>query len=207
MAKTITAYHYPDFIAFCSDLVAQAKLSNYFDFEVNRGVVSQRTSKHSAWPIVGFTLTTTKPVTDIKELKPGSALTIPTRKFLNFIQLSQPDIKKDLNIIGVHKSGYVVVAALKGITIPKPVPKLAFKTNLKATAAIGDKLSVEWSGGVAPYSVKVTDDKGAVIVDYVDLKTATKYDYDTTGKTAGSYQIFVKDSAASEIGSIVSVVS
>lgn len=216
MAKIIRPYQYPNFIEFCKELIAESKKGNYFDFEFKKNslAVSQRTSKMSAWPIAEIELNKTKPVTSLKSILKDGANVYHLRQFLNFIQLAQPDVEKDLNIIGCHKSGFIHLTTPKDIdttttkpvTPPVTVPKLAFKTDLKATAAIGDKLSVEWSGGVAPYQVEVQADTVA-IVDFVDVGSVVKYDYDTTGKKAGTYQISVKDSAGSVISSVQSVVS
>lgn len=211
--KTINRYQYQNFDLFVTALITEAGKSNFCDFKKNHDVVSQRTTRFSAWPVKDITLTSTKPVTPLTQLDKGKTHTVLLRDFLNLVQLAKPKAA-DYKVKGVHRSGYIWIEAVKDIkagsttVTPPPVttPKLAFTTNLKATAKLGDKLSVEWSGGVAPYQVEVQADTVS-IVDFVDVGSVTKYDYDTTGKKAGTYQISVKDDKGSVIGSVQSVVS
>lgn len=206
------------FSTFLTTLAADAAKSNYFDFEKNPQYVSNRGTTHSKWPYIPYKTGKTKPGLNDDVLKAGLTKDVPavvrTRSLLNFVQLVNGFKVNDVQVIGVRSSGYVSLIPRKDLSIsavvtPPPVAALKLTTDLTATAKAGDKLSVVWSGGVAPYSVKVTDDKGALIVDYVDLKAATTYEYDTTTKGAGAYQITVKDSSATpfEVQSVVCTVS
>lgn len=206
----------PTFKQFCHRVIDSASTSHYFDFASieNHHIISNRATLSGYWPFVGYTETATAPAVTDTTLKAGLAkgqqITVSTRELLNFLQLVSGVTVDDFHVTNVHKSGFCVVTANKALKIapPKPATKpLKLTTDLKATAKAGDKLSVAWSDGVAPYSVKVTDDSGSIIVDYVDLKSATKYEYDTTTKGAGKYQIYVKDSKGDEVSSVVCTVS
>ncbi|EOX5225648.1 hypothetical protein AB3H13_27015 [Escherichia coli] len=78
-----------------------------------------------------------------------------------------------------------------GFTIPyKDGVKLKITTNLPATAAIGDTLSLVWTGGSPPFDVRT--EAGTTLYDVV-TQPGRSYSFNTTGKAAGTYKMTVKD--------------
>lgn len=78
-----------------------------------------------------------------------------------------------------------------GFIIPyKDGVKLKITTNLPATAAVGDTLSLAWTGGVPPFNVRT--EAGTTLYDDVN-QPGRSYSFNTTGKAAGTYKMTVKD--------------
>ncbi|EOF7604932.1 hypothetical protein [Citrobacter freundii] len=94
-----------------------------------------------------------------------------------------------------------------GFIIPyKTGVKLAITTNLPATGASGDDLTLVWVGGVAPYRVKVEVIDKDLLLDDV-LQPEKTYTYDTQGHPTGQYVISVEDAHGNKVTSTTCTIS
>lgn len=91
----------------------------------------------------------------------------------------------------IAKVDFGSAANKAGFVLPyKDGVKLKITTNLPSTAAIGDSLSLVWTGGAPPFDVRT--EAGSTLYDVV-TQPGRSYSFDTTGKSAGTYKMTVTD--------------